>query len=197
MGIIKKRRRYFIKRAFQIKYTALILFFIFLTAIISCAITYLAIFPYLSEKLANVYPQGRLLTVINQANVKAIGYIAWLLPIAAWFGIILSHSFAGPWHRLENILDEMASGILSPEVKLRKGDELQSLATAINEVTKNLRSMSQDSIKYINLLNDAVRSLSEELNRDHIDTMKTKLLISKIQDFSTELKYLQERHKSR
>ena len=144
---MQKRRRYIIKSAFQIKYTALILFFIFLTAIISCAVTYFAIFPYLSQKLANVYPQGRLLSVINSANMKIMIYVAWLLPIAAWFGIILSHSFAGPWHRLENVLEEMASGILNPEVKLRKGDELQSLAVAINEVTKNLRSMRHKNKK--------------------------------------------------
>ena len=188
--MILRRKRYLIKRAFQIKYTALILFFIFLTVIISCTVTYFAVFPYLSEKLANVYPQGRLLTVIKSANMKILMYSAWLLPIAVWFGLILSHSVAGPWYRLENILADMASGVFNPDVKLRKGDELQSLAAAINEITRNLISKTHKSIGYIDSLNESVGSLEKELGREPVDLIKTRLLISKIQDMSAEIKAL-------
>lgn len=191
-----KRTKVIIKGAFQIRYTVLVLFFIFLTAIISCAATYFAIFPYLSEKLANVYPQGRLSAVIKGANMKIVIYTACLLPIATWFGIILSHSFAGPWHRLENVLEEMASGILTPDVRLRKGDELQSLAVAVNEVTKSLISMNEKSLEYIASLNEAIKSLESELSAEPVDLMKAKLLISKIQDISAELKRWQERRSS-
>jgi len=183
-----KRRRYIIKRAFQIKYTGIILFFIILTAVISCAAIYFAIFPYLSEKLANVYPQGRLSEVIRNANYKIMISAAFLFPLAVWFGTALSHRIAGPWYRIENILRDTIGGNLASEIKLRKGDELQSLAEVINDVTRDLRARSQKSIGYMESLDETLKLFEEELDKQPLDLMKTKLLILKMQDTSAGLK---------
>ena len=196
MAIIK-RKRYLIKHAFQLKYVAMVIFFIFVTSLISCAAVYFAIFPYLSEKLANVYPQGRLATILRGANVKMIIVTLFILPIATWFSIVLSHRIAGPWHRLEMILKEMAEGSLMSKVKLRKGDELQSLGTALNEVILNLRTMSQENVGYIGSIDETLNSFENELNKEPIDLMKVKLLVSKMQEMSDNLKSSLKRHKLR
>ena len=191
----RKRRRYIVKRTFQIKYIGIILFFMFLTALISCGVTYFAIFPMLSEKLASVYPQGRLLMIMKDVNTKILFSTGLLLPVAAWFGIMLSHRFAGPWHRLEGILEDMAEGNLTKEIKLRKWDDLQSLADAINDITNNLHSYSLENQQSIQVLDDTLKEFEQELAKEPVDVMKTKLLISKIQDVSSELKELLKKHK--
>lgn len=189
--LTNKRRRYLIKRAFQLKYIGIILFFILTTAALSSVGVYLAIFPFLYEKLANVYPQGRLVAVLKDANAKLFFSTVLLLPVAAWFGIILSHRVAGPWYRLENILRAIGEGNLTHEVKLRRGDELQSLAEAINGVIRNLESVNRKNQSCLKSLDEAFRDFEVELNREPVDLMKTKLLLSKMQDISYELKSLQ------
>ena len=192
---INKRRKYLIKKGFQLRYTAVILFFIYATVLISTVVIYFAIFPYLSEKLANVYPQGRLATILKNANMKVIISTSFVFPLAAWFGLILSHRIAGPWYRMETILRDVAEGDLTRDVNLRKGDELISLADAINKVTGNLRDMSHENIAYIHSLDEVIKSFEEEMNKEPVDVMKAKLLISKIQDISKELKTSLKRHR--
>jgi len=190
-----KRKRYFIKREFQLRYAAIVSGFILLSAVISSLTTYFAIFPYLSQKLANVYPQGRLMVVLKNANMKALLSTLVVLPFAAWFSMFLSHRIAGPWYRLEQILSEVAEGNLTSKVNLRKGDELQSLADAINIVTSNLKEMGQENRSYLASLDESLADLEQELGKDAVDPMKAKLLITKIQDMSKELKGSLQRHR--
>ena len=194
MVMSRKRRRYIIKKTFQVKYTAIILCFIFLTAFISCAAIYFALYPYLSEKLANVYPQGRLVTVLKNAQINASVSTLILLPLAAWFGIILSHRIAGPWYRLENILKLMAKGNFATEVKLRKNDELHSLADAINDATRNLRETTLKTHDQLEALDSVLGQFEHELGKDPVDIIKTKLLLSKVHETSKELKILSRKY---
>jgi len=183
-----KRKRYFIKPRFQIRYAAVVSGFILLSAIISSVMTYLAIFPYLSQKLANVYPQGRLITVLKNANVKALLSTLVVIPFAAWFSMFLSHRIAGPWYRLETTLHEMAKGDFSHDVKLRPGDELKSLADAINAVIKGVNLSNKQSLDYANSLYETLHILEEETKKESIDSMKLNLLVSKLQEIARDLK---------
>lgn len=193
--VMSKRRKVLIKRAFQLKYVGAILFFVLLITFISSITIYMSIFPYLSEKLANVYPQGRLVMVLRNANMKVLMSTAVVLPIAVWVGIMFSHRIAGPWYRMEVILREIAEGSLIKRVNLRKGDELQSLGEAINEVTDNLRLMAKENIEYIDSLDDTLKSFEDELKKDSLDEIKAGLLLSKIHDISKDLRDSLKRHR--
>ena len=72
--------------------------------------------------------------------------------------------------------------------KLRKGDELQGLADAINEVIKGSKTISRQNLAYIVSLDDTLQNLKTELDREPIDLMKSKLLLSKLQEISADLK---------
>ncbi len=193
--VMNKRRRILIKRAFQLRYVGAILFFVLLITLISTITIYAAIFPYLSEKLANVYPQGRLVMVLRNANMKVLMSTAVVLPIAVWVGIMFSHRIAGPWYRMEVILREIAEGSLTARVNLRKGDELQSLGDAINEVTDNLRAMAKENVEYIDSLDDTLKSFEDELRKESLDAIKAGLLLSKIHDISKDLRESLKRHR--
>ena len=193
--VMNKRRRILIKRAFQLRYVGAILFFVLLITLISTITIYAAIFPYLSEKLANVYPQGRLVMVLRNANMKVLMSTAVVLPIAVWVGIMFSHRIAGPWYRMEVILREIAEGSLTARVNLRKGDELQSLGDAINEVTDNLRAMAKENVEYIDSLDSTLKSFENELRKESLDAIKAGLLLSKIHDISKDLRESLKRHR--
>ncbi|MFA5068588.1 MAG: methyl-accepting chemotaxis protein [Candidatus Omnitrophota bacterium] len=190
-----KRKTYLVKKSFQFRYALVISAFILLTALLSSAMTYLALFPYLSEKLANVYPQGRLIVLLRDANTKALVSTFIIFPFAVWFGIILSHRVAGPWYKLELALKKLADGDLSHDIYLRKNDELQSLAYLLNAVMRNLREVAQANIKYAASIDEAITGINQELSKESIDTMKIRLMISSAQDIISDLKESLRRHK--
>jgi methyl-accepting chemotaxis protein len=190
-----QRKIYIIKRAFQLRYIFIVLIFIIITAALSSIVTYLAIFPYLSEKLANVYPQGRLIILLRNANAKALLSILFVFPVAAWFSVILSHRIAGPWYRLEMSLQDLARGDLSHDISLRKNDELQSLAASLNKVIQNLREVARENIGYAAEIDEAVRYIDQELHKELIDTMKVRLVIGKAQNAVKDLHESLKRHK--
>jgi methyl-accepting chemotaxis protein len=190
-----QRKKYLIKRSFQLRYIFIVLSFIMLTAAISSVATYLALFPYLSEKLANVYPQGRLVVLLRDANVKALLSTLIIIPFAVWLSMILSHRVAGPWHRLEMILQDLADGDLSHDIRLRKNDELQSLALSLNTVVRNLREVADSNIKYASGIDEAINQITHELNKEPADIMKIRLMVNKIQDIINDLKESLRRHK--
>ncbi len=184
----RKRKRYMTKSVFQLKYTAIILLFIFLTVFLAGAMTYITLFPYLSEKLANVYPQSRLITILTYANVRLLYAVAILVPLAAWFGILLSHRIAGPWLRLENILLDIAEGNIAGEVKLRKGDELVSLADAINKVIAKFKADRVTIRQNLDTLNAGLAKLQDELGKMQPDFPMVKQLASNVQASADKLK---------
>jgi len=183
-----KRRRYIVKRVFQLKYTGIILLFILLTSFLAAVTTYYTVFPYLSEKLANVYPQSRLISILAVSNLRLFYASLALIPIAVWIGIALSHKIAGPWYKLENILLDMARGNIAEDIRLRKGDELKSLADAINKVTARLRTDKSQAVQNLDNLHQDLTKLQEELNKTQPDVVRVKQLISNLQDSIDSLK---------
>jgi len=63
--------------------------------------------------------------------------------------IVFSHRIAGPIYRFEQTLDKLIKGERTEYIQLRKGDELSTLATKLNEligiVGKSKDAMKKDS----------------------------------------------------
>ena len=53
--------------------------------------------------------------------------------------IFFSHKIAGPVYRFEKVCHNMIEGNYTDQIRLRKGDELQNLATLFNEVIRLTR----------------------------------------------------------
>ena len=62
------RRRYLTK-SFQLKYTVLLVAFMFLIAWLAGYTVYHTALTMLGEKLASVYPQGRLAAILQTVNI--------------------------------------------------------------------------------------------------------------------------------
>ncbi|MFH1790536.1 MAG: methyl-accepting chemotaxis protein [Candidatus Omnitrophota bacterium] len=129
-----RRRQYFISKEFQLKYVGVILLFMFLVAFFSALTIYYTTWMLLGEKLANVYPQGRLALILRHANVVLFWRLIAVTPLVAFGAVFLSHRIAGPIYRIKKDLDSVADGNFALRIRLRKTDELKDVADAINKV---------------------------------------------------------------
>jgi methyl-accepting chemotaxis protein len=134
-----RRTRFFISTRFQVRYVGLILLMIFFTAAVCSYTVYYTGMIGLVEKLSNVYPQGRLIAMINMVNYRILMNVVFLTPLVALVGIYLSHKIAGPIYRIEKHLGELASGNFSSHLVLRQGDELVGMVNKINNLSDTLK----------------------------------------------------------
>ena len=134
-----KRKTYLVSKRFQLKYVGQILLLMFLTAALCSYVIYYTTMMMMGEKLANVYPQGRLISIVKLVNLRIFVSILLVSPLVVMIGIFLSHRIAGPIFRIERFLENMAAGDFSARLVLRQKDELKSLAEGINGVNESIR----------------------------------------------------------
>jgi len=152
-----KRKQYLVAKKFQLKYTGLILLLMFLTASMCSYVVYYTAMILMGEKLANVYPQGRLLYIVKTVNFRILLSAILVTPLVVMLGIFLSHRIAGPIFRMEKFLKDMAAGNLASRITLRQGDEMATLAGGINNLAEALSSS-------INIQKSLANSISGNLS---------------------------------
>ena len=136
-----RRKQYLVKARFQLSYVGLIMSLIIITACVCSYVVYYTSLITLGEKLAAVYPQGRIVSIVQMVNSRILISIILISPFIFVVGVYFSHKIAGPIYRIEHFLNDMANGDLSRTLILRKGDELVSLADGINDVRQSFISM--------------------------------------------------------
>ena len=139
-----KRTQYLISTKFQLKYVSQILLLMFLTAVLCSFVVYYTGMIVLGEKLASVYPQGRLMAILTMVNIRVFFSVILVSPLVAIIAILLSHRIAGPIYRIESFLTSMASGNLAYRLTLRQGDEFMNIADKINLLIDSLKSTIGD-----------------------------------------------------
>lgn len=139
--IRERRRKYIIKPAFQLRYAGVILFTVFAVCAVCILTTYHLSMSLLGQKLANVYPQGRLIVTLRNINSIIILRFFFLIPVITLFAVILSHKIAGPAYRIEKTLGEIGKGNFDIRIHLRKYDELNGIAQAVNEMAADLKAL--------------------------------------------------------
>lgn len=165
-----KRTNYLVATRFQLKYIGLILILVLLTGILCSYVVYYTTMLLLGDKLANVYPQGRLISIVNAVNIRILLSLILVAPLVIIIGVFASHKIAGPIYRIEKFLENMANGDYSSILTLRKKDELISLANGINRVLDAIKGTvkgerSQLEKAYISL--EDLRRIAEDKPVDH------------------------------
>lgn len=133
-----RRRRYIVSKKFQLRYVKLILLVVFLTAFVTGFSIYYNSWVLLGEKLATVYPQGRLVALFNTVNIRLAFNLLIVIILCTAIGILTSHKIAGPLYRIKLFLGRMIEGDYSGRLRLRKNDELHDLAEIINRLAEKL-----------------------------------------------------------
>jgi methyl-accepting chemotaxis protein len=184
-----KRRVYLVKTRFQLKYTGLILIFMFSVAALAGYTVYCTGWLLMGEKLANVYPQGRLAAIMRTINLTLLLRVLFIAPLVAFVAIILSHRIAGPLYRIEKYITGVAKGDFSERLTLRKRDELKDLASAINNMTEDLKSRVKRLKSIVNMANLDMDKIRILLGKDIPDVNAVK---GEIEDLSKSLRELDE-----
>jgi methyl-accepting chemotaxis protein len=173
-----KRTRYFVSVKFQLKYILYILLFIYMGAAIAGYTVYYTTWETLGEKLANVYPRGRLIHIFNTTNMELVLRLLLITPLFILIGTILSHRIAGPIYRIGKYVDSLMSGDLTRNLSLRKKDELKPIAAKLSELC---RQMKDDRAKRQRIAAAVVDKLSgRQIDASVIDDIKKDLM-----DFSS------------
>lgn len=150
---LNRRRTHLIKKSFQIKA------FLFIFLITLCAISLHSFFlvHLMGAARSSGQSAGSVLTL--RIVVQDFCLTLVLLIILDYvMGILGTHLVAGPIFKFQRFMRQMASGDLSGEVHLRKGDALNDVAQDMNDALLGLRGLvERDRV----LLEDVRRDLTD------------------------------------
>lgn len=136
----KSQRKFsniFVKKKLQLKFVAVIGF--------------LMATMMLTLWLANTWGVSFVIGADRTRDVVFLGYMHQIKTITLMAGLFvlgvnfifvigITHYFAGPVYRFERVFEQMEKGDLSMTVHLRKHDELQDTAVALNRAILGLRT---------------------------------------------------------
>ncbi|MFH1777721.1 MAG: methyl-accepting chemotaxis protein [Candidatus Omnitrophota bacterium] len=136
------RGNYFIKRAFQVRYAVTIFLAMFVIAIIAVWTTVVTTWTIVAESTNSPGIVIQMSDIFDSVSMTLIGSMLVGISIVFLFSIFVSHKIAGPIFRLEKIARQISLGDLTlTNIKVREGDELGELATAIDGVVRRLRRL--------------------------------------------------------
>ena len=135
-----KRTRIVVAKDFQYRFARFVILFAFGAALVTATTVFFTTFSLLGEKLAGVYPQGRLLPIFRGVYLAFAVNVLILSPLLFYVSILFSHRIVGPLPKIYEVLKKVGEGNLSQKVVLRKSDELRDLADAINRMIEGLRN---------------------------------------------------------
>ena len=182
-----RRRQYIIKKGLQFRYIGLV----FGLALVASLVTGWTVFAtgwhFLGEKLASVYPQGRLVYVFRATNFALIRNLFLVSPLVFILALLFSHRIAGPVYRIEKTVDEIAKGNLGLKIRLREGDELVSLAYMINSMTERFNNTIVSDRDVLTKIEKDLESIRKLSSSQPCDCAKIESLLSSIQEKSKEI----------
>ena len=140
MAATFRRKQYLVDRGIQLRFARFVIAFVFLASILTGLTIFFTTFMMLGEKLAAVYPQGRLMEIFRSVYLAFFIDMIVLAPVIFAGSIMFSHRIAGPLPKIYQVLRDIGNGNFDHHLVLRKNDELKELANTINEMTMNLKN---------------------------------------------------------
>jgi len=161
MGRPSLRRRRFYVHGIQRKY----IFLSLVPLIISSFLIIVFLFVPLDVLLySSASPAAREAIV---QDLRALGFRIWpaiflAMLVSTFLSVFVTHRFAGPLYRFHQVVDRMAAGDLSTGFKLRKGDDLVELETALNRAIESLAVTIQEAHRPLNDLTVRLETLAKQ-----------------------------------
>ena len=137
---VSRRKKVVVERSTQYRFARFVILFAVGTAFVTSATVFFTTFSLLGDRLADVYPQGRLQHIFRTVYL-AFGVILIITaPIIFYASLRFSNRIFGPLPKMYEVLRNVGKGDFSQEVQLRRTDQLHEMAGVINEMVKNLRN---------------------------------------------------------
>ena len=182
-----RRKQFLVKRGMQFRYIGMIFALASLASIVTGYTVFATGWTLLGEKLASVYPQGRLIYVFKAANIALIRNLLFISPLIFIMGVLFSHKIAGPVYRIEKSLYEISKGNLALKVKLRRGDELWDMANIINDMTEAISKAIDLDKAFVAHLTKDLDEIKTMISSQPIDASKAQTVLADIETKISEL----------
>ena len=134
-----RRKKYFVDRGLQLRFARFVILFVFISSILTAILVFYTTFTILGGRLAEVYPQGRLVSIFRSVYLAFFVNLVVILPVIFYGSIVFSHRIAGPLPKIYQALQQIGQGQFDVNLTLRKHDELKELADAINKMAAALK----------------------------------------------------------
>ncbi len=194
--VFYKRKQYIVDKPFQFKYLFYVLTMMISTVIIVSFTIFFVTWdkiikeffyiPDAAKKLADIF--------ISTSQILIVPVLI-LIAIFSIIAIFFSHKIAGPIYRVEKIAEELKNGNLNIKVRFRKGDELQHLATALNNMISGIKELVASDKKIIDNLVAIVKKLQNDIKKTRGLKKDVKFTINKLNKIVNKLKKSIERFK--
>jgi methyl-accepting chemotaxis protein len=165
-----RRRRYFIDRAFQGKYVALLAVFI-----VSLGIAGLLILVFGSGSVS-----GQEAPNLRGAILAMLGVLVVFMTLTVWYGVRFSHRIVGPIYAIGRHLGWVLDGNYTRDLKLREKDEFQQIAAAFNEMQASLRQRARNDVAALVRVDAALAELAQTLAAPEFNREQTLDLIKRL-----------------
>jgi len=163
-----KRRNYYINKAFQSEF---ILKFCGLVVLGSAAFGVI-LYIFSKHVLTTSFENSRLV-IKSTADYLLPGLlfggiiVAILTALAAGIVVMLmTHRIAGPMYRFEKYINEIGSGRLHSDLKIRKKDQFQNMTGALNKMTADLKLGLMEVNEVSAKLDKLIEELSDSSSRE-------------------------------
>jgi len=125
--------------------------------------------------------------------------VAVLTALAAGAVVMfMTHRIAGPIYRFEKYIKEVGSGRLRSDLKIRKKDQFQNMAEALNKMTEDLKFGLTEVNEVSEKLDKLIGELSDSSNREILLREDIKRIVSELkrdkQNLSKALGYFEIKH---
>jgi methyl-accepting chemotaxis protein len=135
-----RRKQVVVERKIQFRFARFVVLFAIATSFLTSATVFFTTFSLLGDKLADVYPQGRLVAIFRTVYLAFALNLALAAPVLFYLSLRFTHRLAGPLPKIYDTLRKVGQGDFEQKLVLRRNDELRDLADVINEMIENLRS---------------------------------------------------------
>jgi sensor histidine kinase YesM len=156
-----KRRIYIINPSFQIKFSLLVSFIIFLSSVIypltihnlisTIVDNISASSPELSAQLTDRKSTLLVILVLWQFGFTLLAFITC---------IFMTHKVAGPLYKLQKYLSAIRDGQYSGKLFFRKGDYFQEVAADINDTFGAIQENYHNDFVYLSEVNEYLNNLA-------------------------------------
>jgi len=160
-----KRKKYLLRKSFQLKYVILGVFVLLFTIGIVQVNLY-----YQSMKLLLQQPELTGISVtLQKINAVFIGWFVIGTILIVYGGLTISHRMVGPLKRLELNLVKVGQGDFTLQMQTRKKDEFKEVNFAFNEMMLGLRKIMFEEKKLLRETNIELQSIIILHKNDHLN----------------------------
>jgi len=177
-----KRRNYFISKAFQSEFVLKFCGLVALGSIVFGIILYL----FSKHALTTSFENSRLV-IKSTADYLFPGLLLGGVIVAVFTAlaasavvVLMTHRIAGPMYRFEKYINEIGSGRLDADLKIRKKDQFQNMAGALNKMTGDLKLGLSEVNEVSAKLDKLIGELSDSSSREILLREDIKRIVSEL-----------------